>query len=80
MIGTILSKFFGTKNERDIKRMWPLVEQVNSIDSHIISLSDGQLKDKTEQFKRDIETGKTLDEILRRHLPWCAKYPDEGSR
>src|SRR4030043_502234 len=64
MIGTILSKVFGTKNERELKRLWPLVEHVNSIESHIASLSDTQLKNKTEEFKRRIEAGELLDDIL----------------
>ncbi len=64
MIGILLSKVFGTKNEREIKRLWPLVEHVNSFEAHIASLSDPQLKDKTEEFKRSLEDGKTLDDIL----------------
>ncbi|MEW6418363.1 MAG: preprotein translocase subunit SecA [Nitrospirota bacterium] len=64
MIGTILSKVFGTKNERELKKLWPLVEHINSLETHIASLSDTQLKDKTEEFKRRLEAGETLDDIL----------------
>jgi preprotein translocase subunit SecA len=64
MIGTLLSKVFGTKNERELKRLWPLVEDVNSIEANIASLSDTQLKDKTEEFKRRLEAGETLDDML----------------
>ncbi|MDI6890366.1 MAG: preprotein translocase subunit SecA [Thermodesulfovibrionales bacterium] len=64
MIGTILSKVFGTKNERELKRLWPLVEHVNSLEAHIASLSDTQLKDKTEEFKRRFEAGETIEDIL----------------
>ncbi len=55
---------FGTKNEREIKRLWPLVEQVNSLETQIANLSDIQLKDKTGEFKRRLETGETLEDIL----------------
>ncbi len=64
MVGTLLRKVFGTKNEREIKRVLPLVEHVNSKEAYIAGLSDVQLKDKTEEFKRSLEAGKTLDDIL----------------
>ncbi|MCX5720385.1 MAG: preprotein translocase subunit SecA [Nitrospirae bacterium] len=64
MVGSLLRMVFGTKNEREIKRLWPLVEQVNSLETQIASLSDIQLKDKTGEFKRRLETGETLEDIL----------------
>lgn len=64
MIGTLLSKVFGTKNERELKRLWPIVERVYSLESQIASLSDSQLKEKTEEFKRRLERGESLDDIL----------------
>jgi preprotein translocase subunit SecA len=64
MVGTLLRKVFGTKNERDIKRLLPLVEHVNSKETQIAGLSDTELKDKTGEFKRSLEEGKTLDDIL----------------
>ena len=64
MIGTLLSKVFGTKNEREIKRLLPMVERVNTMESQIASLSDIQLKEKTEEFKRRLDTGETLDDLL----------------
>ncbi len=64
MVGTLLRKVFGTKNERELKRLWPIVEQVNSFETQIASLSDTQLRDKTEEFKRRLEAGETLDDIL----------------
>ncbi|MEW6001969.1 MAG: preprotein translocase subunit SecA [Nitrospirota bacterium] len=64
MVGTLLKKVFGTKNERELKRLWPIVEQVNSLEKNIASLSDAQLKDKTGELKRRLETGETLDDIL----------------
>jgi preprotein translocase subunit SecA len=64
MIGSILSKVFGTKNERELKRVSPLVESVNDLESGITALSDSQLKDKTAEFKNRILEGETPDDIL----------------
>ncbi len=64
MIGTLLGKVFGTKNERELKRIWPLVEYVTSLEVQVESLSDAQLREKTEEFKRKLEEGSSLDDIL----------------
>jgi len=64
MVGGILKKIFGTKNEREIKRLWPIVEHINSLETQMVALSDNQLKDKTVEFKKRLELGETLDDIL----------------
>ncbi|HBU05888.1 MAG TPA: preprotein translocase subunit SecA, partial [Nitrospiraceae bacterium] len=64
MVGGLLKKLFGTKNEREIKRLLPLVEQINSLEPKISILTDTQLKDKTPEFKKRLELGETLDDIL----------------
>jgi len=64
MVGTLLRRVFGTKNERELKRLWPIVEQVTSLEPHIATLSDSQLRDKSEEFKKRLEGGETLDDIL----------------
>ena len=64
MVGTILRKFFGTKNDRELKRLWPLVEQITSLEVKVANLSDEQLRDQTEEFKRRLQAGETLDDIL----------------
>ncbi|MEW6066865.1 MAG: preprotein translocase subunit SecA [Nitrospirota bacterium] len=64
MVGTFLKKIFGTKNERELKRLLPVVEHINSLEAKIASLSDAQIKDKTNEFRKLLELGKTLDEIL----------------
>jgi len=64
MIGTLLSKVFGTKNERELKRLWPIMEKVNSLESSVTGLSDLQLQEKTEEFKRRLEGGETVDDLL----------------
>ncbi|MBI5203623.1 MAG: preprotein translocase subunit SecA [Nitrospirae bacterium] len=64
MVSGILKKLFGTKNEREIKRLWPLVERINSLEPQIAALADSQLKDKTAEFKKRLELGETLDDVL----------------
>jgi preprotein translocase subunit SecA len=60
----ILTKIFGSQNERELKRMWPLVEQINSFEAELKKLSDAQLEAKTGDFKTRLERGESLDEIL----------------
>ncbi|MBI4687514.1 MAG: preprotein translocase subunit SecA [Nitrospirae bacterium] len=60
----ILTKIIGTKNDREIKRLSSLVEVINSFESSIIPLTDAELKAKTEEFRRRLESGETLDDIL----------------
>ena len=64
MITKITKLFFGTKNERELKRIRPIVERVNSFEKSIQKLSDGELKAKTAEFKQKIENGISLDELL----------------
>lgn len=64
MVSGILKKIFGTKNEREIKRLVPVVEKINSLEPQTVALTDGQLKDKTAEFKKRLELGETLDDIL----------------
>lgn len=64
MVQMILKKIFGTKNERELKRLWPIVERINSLEPQIASLSDSQLRSKTDEFRSRIEAGETLDDLL----------------
>ncbi len=64
MITQILSKILGTDNERQIKRLRPMVEKINSFDSAISALSDEQLAAKTNEFRERFSQGETLDDIL----------------
>lgn len=64
MITNILKKIIGTKNERELKRIQPLVDKTNSLEDEYRALSDDQLKAKTLLFKERIERGEDLDSIL----------------
>jgi preprotein translocase subunit SecA len=64
MIGSIAKKIFGSKNERDLKRLEPLVRAINEFEPSIKSLSDEQMKAKTDEFRSRLADGETLDDIL----------------
>ena len=64
MISKIVKKVFGTKHDRDIKKIMPLIDEINQFDSEFDSLSDEQIKDKTAEFKKRIEDGETVDDLL----------------
>ncbi len=64
MFGNILKKIFGTANERELKRIQTLVDQINAFDQGIAGLSDADLRAKTDEFKKRLENGETLDDIL----------------
>ncbi|MGB9711001.1 MAG: preprotein translocase subunit SecA [Thermodesulfovibrio sp.] len=61
----ILEKIFGTKNERELKRYFKIVEEINAIEPEISKLSDEALKAKTEEFKERLSKGESLDDLLR---------------
>jgi preprotein translocase subunit SecA len=64
MVQILLKKIFGTKNEREIKRLWPIVESVNSLEPSVSVLTDDQLKSKTNEFRERLRAKETLDDIL----------------
>ena len=64
MIGNIVAKVFGTKHGREVKKLQPLVDRINSLESEIKALSDAELKAKTPEFKERLERGESLDELL----------------
>jgi preprotein translocase subunit SecA len=64
MVSRLLKFFFGSRNERQLKRMGKVVSQINTLTEEISALTDGQLREKTEQFQQRIATGETLDQIL----------------
>jgi preprotein translocase subunit SecA len=59
-----LTKVFGSKNERELKKLQPVVEQINGFEPEIKAMSDERLKDQTNRFKQRIEQGQLLEEIL----------------
>ena len=61
---SFLSKIFGSRNQRTIKRMGKQVERINQLEADFESLSDEQVKAKTEEFKQRLEQGESLDSLL----------------
>ncbi len=57
-------KFFGSDNDRRIKKYYPRVEAINAMEDEIAALTDAQLAAKTDEFRAQLEEGKTLDELL----------------
>jgi preprotein translocase subunit SecA len=64
MIGSLIKKIVGSKNERELKRIRPLVYQINQMEAKVSPLSDNQLQAKTSEFKERIERGESVEEIL----------------
>ena len=64
MVLNLLTKVFGSKNERDLKRLQPAIEQINALEPEIQAMSDDQLKAQTGTFKQRIEQGEPLDDLL----------------
>ncbi|WP_446941324.1 preprotein translocase subunit SecA [Pseudomonas aeruginosa] len=64
MFAPLLKKLFGSKNERDVKRMAKAVQAVNALEPQMVALSDEQLKAKTAEFQQRYAKGETLDQLL----------------
>jgi preprotein translocase subunit SecA len=61
---SILNKIFGDANEKYLKSVRPIIEKINSLESELEKLSDGQMEEKTAEFKDRLKGGQSLDDIL----------------
>ncbi len=61
---SFLSKIFGTKNDRELKRVLPIVERINALEPSFSGLSDDALRGKTDEFRKRLQNGETLDDLL----------------
>lgn len=64
MIQFILQKVFGTQNSRTLSKILPIVQTINAFEPAVQKLSDEELRAKTDEFKKRLEKGETLDQIL----------------
>jgi preprotein translocase subunit SecA len=64
MVGTLLAKIFGTKTERDIKGLKPIVAEINSLEPEVSGWADEKFPKETERLKEKVAKGTPLDEIL----------------
>jgi preprotein translocase subunit SecA len=71
MVTQVLNLIFGSKNDREIKILRPIVEQINGLEAGLTPLSDQALADKTQDFKKRLEAGQSLDDILPEAFAVC---------
>ncbi|MFC1835200.1 preprotein translocase subunit SecA [Thermodesulfobacteriota bacterium] len=64
MFGTLAKKLFGSKNERELKKLDPWVQEINKFEPAIKELSDAQMAEKTQEFRQRLEDGETTDDLL----------------
>ena len=64
MISKLIKKVVGSKNDRDLKKMQPLVEKINSLEADFETLSDEQLTAKTDEFRQRLASGEGLEQLL----------------
>ena len=72
----VVEKVFGTHSERELKRIEPLVKKIESLRDTMMSLSDEQLREKTQEYKKRLAEGETLDDLL----PEAFATAREGAR
>ena len=71
MIGNVLTKIFGSKNDREVKALRKIVEQINQLEPSLEPLTDSQLRGKTEEFRERYAKGETLDDLLPEAFAVC---------
>ncbi len=64
MVMKFLTKVFGSKNERDLKKMQPVVERINALEPAVQTMTDEELRAQTGRFKERVERGEALEELL----------------
>ena len=64
MLDTLLRKVFGSKNDRELKQLQPVVDEINQLESALTSLSIEDLRAKTGEFRERLDQGASLDDIL----------------
>ena len=64
MIGTLIKKVVGSKNDRELKRLWPIVVHINTHEPAVAALDDRQLAAKSDDFRRRLAGGEPIDAVL----------------
>ena len=72
-----LSKLFGDSNEKELRRLQPIVDEVNALEPEFAALSDGELRDKTTAFRGRYLAGEDLDDLL---SPCCPKLSPPSAK
>jgi len=76
MFSSLVKKVFGSKNERELKKLWPIVARINELEASVAQLGDEQLRGKTIEFKERHAKGETLDALMPEAFAVCR----EGSK
>ncbi|HTL60673.1 MAG TPA: preprotein translocase subunit SecA [Nitrospira sp.] len=71
MLTQLLNLIFGSKNDREIKALMPIVQRINALEPELTPLSDQALADKTQEFKKRLTAGETLEDILPEAFAVC---------
>ncbi|MGA9005810.1 MAG: preprotein translocase subunit SecA, partial [Xanthobacteraceae bacterium] len=77
MIGAVARKLFGSSNDRRIRSYRPRVEEINALEQELEALSDEALRARTDEFKKQLAAGATIDDIL---VPAFATVREAGKR
>src|SRR6266571_3926388 len=64
MFGALIKKVVGSKNERELKKLWPIVERIGALEQELAKLTDDQLRNTTSQFKERHARGESIDALL----------------
>ena len=64
MLGAVARKFFGSSNDRRVRKYQPRVDAINALEPEIVKLTDEELRARTDMFKKELTEGKSLDDIL----------------
>ncbi len=64
MLGGLAKKIFGSKNERELKKLWPIAHQINAHEPQIKAMSDEQLRRQTVVFRERLANGEALDQLI----------------
>jgi preprotein translocase subunit SecA len=64
MIASFLTKVFGSKNERELKKLQPLVERINALEPEVQSMGDDRLRSQTQLFRERLEKGESIEDML----------------
>jgi preprotein translocase subunit SecA len=72
MLKTLVRKIVGTRNDREIKRMQPIVAEINELGRGLGDLTDEQLRNKTVEFRERLDNGQELEDLLPEAPSGCA--------
>src|ERR1044072_5811001 len=64
MLGAVARKLFGSSNDRRVRKFQPRVDEINALEPELVKLTDEQLRARTDDFKKQIADGASLDDIL----------------